>query len=276
MLLKAKEEKYAIGAFNANNLEQIQAIIEAAEEEKAPVILQASQGAIKYAGLETIVSMVRIAAEKATIPVVLHLDHGTDFDQNVKCLQVGFTSLMFDGSKLPYAENARITKKIVEMGHAAGLPVEAEIGRIPGTETHTIEQINEMYTKPDEAARFVEETEVDAIAVAVGSLHRMTEKAAKLDHDRLKKIKELTDVPLVLHGSSGVIDEELKIGIVEGICKINVATQLNMAFVDGIREAMGKMPDEVDPRKFFKVGKDRVKAVVRDRIRLFGSSGKGK
>jgi len=276
LLLRAKEEKFAIGAFNANNLEQVQAIIEAAEEERSPVILQASQGAIQYAGIENIVAIVKNMAERATVPVVLHLDHGTSFEQNIMCLRMGFTSLMFDGSKLPYEENVRITRKIVEIAHAVGLPVEGEIGQIPGTETHTLEEIQKMMTSPEEAARFVEETGVDSLAVAVGSLHRMREKAAYLDHDRIKKIAALTKIPLVLHGSSGVLDEEMKKGISEGLCKINVATQLNMAFTAGIKEAIAKMPDEVDPRKILKVGREKVKEVVRDRMRVFGSSGKAK
>ncbi|MGB9636909.1 MAG: class II fructose-bisphosphate aldolase, partial [Thermoplasmata archaeon] len=149
---RAEAEKYAVGAFNANNLEMVQAIIEAAEEENAPVILQASQGAIKYAGLEFIVSMVTTAAREVKVPVVLHLDHGTDFDQNVKCLRAGFTSLMFDGSSLPFEKNVEITRKIVEIAHPVGIPVEAEIGKVAGTEDNiTISEVEALMTDPDEA-----------------------------------------------------------------------------------------------------------------------------
>lgn len=275
LLEKAMREKYAVGAFNANNIEMVQAIIEAAEEENAPVILQASQGAIKYAGLENITAIVKNAAAMAKIPIALHLDHGTNYEQNVKCLRIGFTSLMFDGSKLPYEENVSITRKIVEMGHAVGVPVEGEIGKIAGTEDHiTVSEVEADMTEPEEALRFVEDTGVDSLAVAVGSVHRMKKKEAKLDHERIKKIAELVKIPLVLHGSSGVMDDEMRKGIKEGLCKINVATQLNMAFVEGMRKALNEKPEEVDPRRILGVSKELLKKVVRDRIRVFGCAGK--
>jgi fructose-bisphosphate aldolase class II len=275
LLEKAMRGKYAVGAFNANNIEMVQAIIEAAEEENAPVILQASQGAIKYAGLENIAAIVKNAAAMAKIPIALHLDHGTDYEQNVKCLRIGFTSLMFDGSKLPYEENVSITRKIVEMGHAVGVPVEGEIGKIAGTEDHiTVSEVEADMTEPEEALRFVADTGVDSLAVAVGSVHRMKKKEAKLDHERIKKIAELVKIPLVLHGSSGVMDDEMRKGIKEGLCKINVATQLNMAFVEGMRKALNEKPEEVDPRKILGVSKELLKKVVRDRIRVFGCAGK--
>lgn len=275
ILEKAMREKYAIGAFNANNIEMVQAIIEAAEEENAPLILQASQGAIQYAGLENISAIVRNAAATAKVPIALHLDHGTDYEQNVKCLCMGFTSLMFDGSKLPYNENVSITRKIVEMGHAVGVPVEGEIGRIAGTEDHiTVSEVEANMTEPEEALRFFRDTGVDSLAVAVGSVHRMKKKEAKLDHERIKSISKLVKIPLVLHGSSGVMDDEMKKGINEGLCKINVATQLNMAFVEGMKKALKDKPEEVDPRKILKVSKELLKEVVKDRIRVFGCGGK--
>lgn len=275
LLEKAMREKYAVGAFNANNIEMVQAIIEAAEEESAPVILQASQGAIKYAGLENVTAIVKNAADMAKIPIALHLDHGTNYEQNVKCLRIGFTSLMFDGSKLPYEENVSITRKVVEMGHAVGVPVEGEIGKIGGTEDHiTVSEVEADMTEPEEALRFVEDTGVDSLAVAVGSVHRMKKKEAKLDHERIKRIAELVKIPLVLHGSSGVMDDEMRKGIKEGLCKINVATQLNMAFVEGMRKALNEKPEEVDPRKILSLSKELLKKVVKDRIRVFGCAGK--
>jgi len=275
LLDKAMMEKYAVGAFNANNIEMVQAIIEAAEEENAPVILQASQGAIKYAGLENVAAIVKNAAAMSKVPVALHLDHGTDYEQNVKCLRMGFTSLMFDGSKLPYEENVSITRKVVEMGHAVGVPVEGEIGKIAGTEDHiTVTEVEASMTEPEEALKFVQDTGVDSLAVAVGSVHRMKRKEAKLDHERIRKIAELVKMPLVLHGSSGVMDDEMRRGIEEGLCKINVATQLNMAFVEGMKKALREKPEEVDPRKILKVSKELLKAVVKDRIKVFGCSGK--
>lgn len=274
VLTKAQREGYAVGAFNANNLEYVQAIIDAAEEEKAPVILQASQGAINYAGLDMIVAMVRTAAEKAKVPVVLHLDHGTSYEQNVRCLRAGFTSLMFDGSKLPYEENAAITKRIVEMAHVVGVPVEAELGQVPTAGNITWEDVEALMTDPEEAKRFVEETGVDFLAVAVGSVHKMTAQAAKIDVERTKKIAELTGVPLVLHGASGVTDDGYKEGIKAGICKINIATELNKAFTKGMHDALAKKPDEIDPRRIVGVGRQYVKEAVKAKMRLFGCSGK--
>ncbi|HAV20362.1 MAG TPA: tagatose-bisphosphate aldolase [Firmicutes bacterium] len=274
VLTKAQREGYAVGAFNANNLEYVQAIIDAAEEEKAPVILQASQGAINYAGLDMIVAMVRTAAEKATVPVVLHLDHGTSYEQNVRCLRAGFTSLMFDGSKLPYEENAAITKRIVEMAHVVGVPVEAELGQVPTAGNITWEDVEALMTDPEEAKRVVEETGVDFLAVAVGSVHKMTAQAAKIDVERTKKIAELTGVPLVLHGASGVTDDGYKEGIKAGICKINIATELNKAFTKGMHDALAKKPDEIDPRRIVGVGRQYVKEAVKAKMRLFGCSGK--
>ena len=273
---RAEDEKYAIGAFNANNLEMVQAIIEAAEEENAPVILQASQGAIKYAGLDFIVGMVTTAAKQVKVPVVLHLDHGTDFEQNVKCLRAGFTSLMFDGSALPFEKNVEITRKIVEIAHPVGIPVEAEIGRVAGTEDHiTVSEVEALMTDPEEAKKFVELTNCDSVAVAVGNVHRMLTRTAKLDIPRIRKIKELVGIPLVLHGATGIPDDGIKEAIAAGVRKINIATELNRAFVNGIKESIQKMPDEVDPRKILKKSKENVKNAVKEKMHLFGCVGKG-
>lgn len=273
ILIRAYKEGWAVGAFNANNLEYVQAIIEACAEEKSPVILQASQGAIKYAGLHNIVDMVKNVADSVSIPVVLHLDHGTDFKQNVECLKVGFTSLMFDGSLLSYEDNVRITRSLVEMAHAVGVPVEAELGRVGGSEEGIREEEVEMLmTNPEEAELFVKETGVDSLAVAVGSIHRLLKQEAKLDLHRIEKIREKIDLPMVLHGSSGVLDEYIIEGIKLGIAKVNVATELNKAFVQGMRIGLDNFPGEVDPRKILKISKDLVKEVVRNKVRLFGAS----
>ena len=274
LLIRAQKEGYAVGAFNANNLEYVQAIIEAAEEEKAPVILQASQGAIKYAGLEQIVAMVKNAAEAVSVPVVLHLDHGTDFIQNVRCLRAGFTSLMFDGSALPFEENVAITRKIVDIAHAVGIPVEAELGKVPQSGEITFEELKALMTDPEEALRFVELTQVDSLAVSVGSIHRMQVQEAHLDIERIQRIRELVGIPLVLHGASGVTDESYREGIKAGISKINVATELNKAFTRGLKEAMAEFPNEVDPRKFLTRAREETKKVVKAKMRLFGCSGK--
>jgi len=279
MLEEAQKGRYAIGAFNANNMEIIQAIVETAEEERAPVILQASQGAIKYAGLESIVVMVKVMAEKAKVPVALHLDHGTDYYQNIKCLRAGFTSLMYDGSKLPFDENVKMTKKVVEMAHACDIPVEAELGQIgkmgdsdePGV---ALERVKENMAVPEEAAKFVELTEIDFLAAAVGTIHGCRTPFAKLDIPRIEKIRELTGVPLVLHGASGANDEEVKKGIAAGICKINIDTRIRLYFVKKMREVLGKNPEEIDPRKILGPAKEAAKEIIRDRMRVFGCSGK--
>jgi len=277
ILVDAQKNHYAVGAFNANNMEIVQAIIETAEEEKAPVIVQASQGAIKYAGLEMIVTMVKTMAENVTIPVVLHLDHGTDFYQNIQCLRAGFTSLMFDGSKLSFDENVAMTKKVVEMAHTCKIPVEAEIGQIgkmdssdePGV-AH--ERIKEFMADPGEAERFVKMTGIDSLAAAVGTIHGCRELIAKLDIPRIEKIRNLTGVPLVLHGASGASDEEIKKGIAAGISKINIDTRIRMAFTKATREYLTQNPDEIDPRKMLAPAKGAAKEVIRGRIRVLGSN----
>ena len=277
MLKKAQEGGYAIGAFNANNMEIVQAIVAAAEERRSPVILQASQGAIKYAGLGMIVAMVREAAASA-VPVALHLDHGTDLDQNIRCLRAGFTSLMYDGSKLPFEENVANTKVIVGMAHACGLAVEAEIGQIgklddsdePGV---ALDKIREMMADPDEAADFIRQTGADFLAAAVGTIHGCREPIAKLDVERITRIRELTDCPLVLHGASGCTDEEITKGINAGVCKINIDTRIRNAFVTRMREVLADNPNEIDPRKILGPCRDAAKEVVLDRIRAFGCSG---
>ena len=275
-LIKAQKEKFGIGAFNANNMEFVEAIIEVAEEEKAPVIIQVSQGAIKYAGLEMATAIVKAAAELASVPVVLHLDHGTDYLQNVRCLRAGFSSLMFDGSALNFEDNVKMTAKITEMSHACNIPVEAELGKVLQIgDNNSAETIEKAMTQPDEAVRFVELTKIDSLAVAIGSVHAMKDRTAKLDIARLKKIQSLISIPLVLHGSSGVDPESIKEGITNGLCKINVATQLSVSFVKAIGEMYNKNPAEKDMRKILLPGKNAVKDRVREYMGYFGCKGKG-
>ncbi len=269
----ALAQRFAVGAFNANNMEMIQAIIETAHEERAPVILQVSQGAIRYAGLDYAVGLVKIAAAQVDIPVVLHLDHGTSFEQNVLCLRAGFTSLMFDGSKMPYGENVTISKRVCEIAHIAGIPVEAELGRVlQAKDGVTPEEVEAAMTNPDQAKEFIELTGADSLAVAVGSVHAMEAREATLDIYRIEAIRQQTGVPLVLHGSSGVKHESVLEAIEHGICKVNVATYLNQAFVQGMREGFEKHPDEVDPRKYLSISRENVKEAVREKIRLFRSN----
>lgn len=272
---KAEAGKYAVGAFNCNNMEIIQAIIQAAEEEKSPVIVQASQGAIKYAGLPYIVAMTRIAAEQASVPVALHLDHGTSFEQVMQCIRQGFSSVMIDGSKLELEENIKLTNRVLEVARAVGVSVEAELGKIGGTEDDiTVSDWEASMTDPEEARIFVEKTGVDALAVAIGTAHGQYKGTPKLDFDRLAKIRELVPVPIVLHGSSGVPDDAIRRAVELGVRKINIDTNIREAFVKGVKDTLAKNPDEIDPRKILGPAKAEMTAIIREKIRLFGSSGK--
>lgn len=275
LLQRAKKEGYAVGAFNLNNMEIAQAIIETAEEERAPVILQASQGAIQYAGIDYIAAIARAAAEKATVPVSLHLDHGTDFEQNVQCIRAGFSSIMFDGSRLPLQENINITKKICEIAHIIGVSVEGELGQIGKIgDNITKEQLEKMKANPQEAQEFAEKTKVDALAIAVGNIHGMRTREAEIDIPRIEKIRKLTNIPLVLHGASGIPDESVKQAIKAGISKINIDTEIRKAFVRGISMVLKENPNEIDPRKILGKAKTEMKEAVREKVRLFGCYGK--
>ncbi|NMB40505.1 MAG: class II fructose-1,6-bisphosphate aldolase [Firmicutes bacterium] len=275
VLEPAEKGGYAVGAFNANNMEIVQAIIESAAEERSPVILQASQGAIRYAGLDFIVSLVKTAAGGTDVPVVLHLDHGTDFDQVVRCIHSGFSSVMFDGSQLPYEENVATTVRVVEIARIVGVTVEAELGKIAGTEDDiSVDEQEAFFTDPQEAQRFVKETNVDALAVAIGTAHGPYKGEPKLDFPRLKQIKELASIPIVLHGASGVPDEAIRQAVSLGVNKINIDTDIRRAFTDGIKDYIKKDPDNIDPRKMFAPAKEDMKKIIKEKMRLFGSSGK--
>ncbi|WP_026486859.1 class II fructose-1,6-bisphosphate aldolase [Caldanaerobius polysaccharolyticus] len=275
ILQKANEGGYAVGAFNTSNLEITQAIIQAAEEEKAPVIIQVSMSAIKYAGIENIAAIVTTAAKNARVPVALHLDHGTDFDVVMQCLRHGWTSVMFDGSKYPFEENVAITRNIVNIAHPMGVSVEAELGKIGGTEDHiTVDEREATMTDPDEAVRFVEQTGVDYLAIAIGTAHGVYKGEPKLDFDRLKKIKSLLNMPIVLHGASGVPEESIVKAVELGVNKINIDTDLRQAFNSSLRRYLNENPDQYDPRKILAVPREAMKNVVAQKIRMFGSAGK--
>lgn len=275
VLEPAEKGGYAVGAFNANNMEIVQAIIESAAEERSPVILQASQGAINYAGLDYIVALVKAAAQGTDVPVVLHLDHGTDFEQVMRCIRSGFSSVMFDGSRLPLDENIAMTRRVVEIARAVGVSVEAELGKIGGTEDDiSVEEREALFTDPAEAERFVKETAVDALAIAIGTAHGPYKGEPRLDFPRLKRIKELTGAPIVLHGSSGVPDDAIRKAISLGVSKINIDTDIRQAFTSGITEFIKKNPDNIDPRKMLAPAKVEMKKKVKEKMRLFGCAGK--
>lgn len=275
VLKDAETGGYAVGAFNCNNMEIIQATATAAELEKSPVIIQASQGALKYAGLDYIAALVRVAAKEINIPIVLHLDHGTSFEQVVKCIRAGFTSVMVDGSGLPLEENIAFTSRAVNIARVVGVSVEGELGRIGGTEDNVLVSEQEaMFTDPVEAARFVNETGVDALAVAIGTAHGHYKGVPKLDFPRLVKIHSLVKVPVVLHGSSGVPDEDIREAIRLGIRKVNIDTDIREAFVNATRQVLEEQPEEIDPRKVLGPAREAAIEMIRKKIRVFGSTGR--
>lgn len=275
ILQDAHKNNYAVGAFNVNNMEIVQAIIEAAEELNSPVILQASQGGLKYAGVEYIAALGKVAAEKAKVPLALHLDHGTDFQQIMLCIRHGFSSVMIDGSQYELEENIAITKKVVEIAHAVGISVEAELGKIGGIEDDiVVDEREATFTDPMEAKLFVDKTKVDYLAIAVGTAHGVYKGEPKLDFDRIKAIKEAVNIPLVLHGSSGVPNDAIEKAVSLGINKINIDTDLRIAFTDAIKDFLKKDPDNIDPRKILGPGKEAMKEVIKEKMRLFGSAGR--
>lgn len=266
---------YAVGQFNINNLEFTQAIVEVANEEGAPVILGASEGAIKYMGLEYVAAIARVAAETSRVPVVLHLDHGGSFDMVMKCVRHGFTSVMIDGSHHAFADNVALTKKVVEACHSVQVHVEAELGRIGGVEDDlTVDAREAALVHPDEAEEFVRVTAVDAFAPAIGSAHGHYKGKPELAFDRLAEVQKRTGVPLVLHGGTGIPDEDIRKAISLGVSKINVNTENQSAFTDAIRHIFEADKKVYDPRKYLGPARAAIKEAVRTKIQLFGSSGR--
>ena len=275
ILRDAQKGGYAIGAFNCNNMAIVQAIVAAAEAEKSPVIVQASQGAMRYAGIEYIAAMTCLAAEKASVPVALHLDHGTSFAQVMNCVRNNFTSVMIDGSQLSLEDNIALTKKVVEAVRPLGISVEAELGKIGGTEDDiSVSAEDALFTDPNEAEIFVRETQVDALAVAIGTAHGQYKGVPKLDFDRLEEIRKRVDIPIVLHGSSGVPDEDIRKAISLGVSKVNIDTNIREAFMNAARKVIAEHPNEIDPRKILGPAREATTEIIREKIRLFGSSGK--
>lgn len=274
-LPKAKAEKFAVGQFNMNNLEFAQAITEAAMEEKSPFIFGVSEGALKYMGLEYTVAIAKAAAKKSGLPIALHLDHGSSFDIAMQCIRAGFTSVMFDGSHYPLEENIRMTREIVKAAHAMGVSVEGELGTIGGVEDDiSVEEAEAALAKPEEAIRFYEETGVDALAIAVGTAHGMYKGEVKIRYDIIEAVASKIPVPIVLHGGSGVPDDMIREAIRRGVGKINVNTENQIACTNTIREILGKDAKVYDPRKYLGPAREAMKQVVKEKIRLFGSSNK--
>jgi tagatose 1,6-diphosphate aldolase GatY/KbaY len=270
LLLDGQKGGYAIGAFNAENMEMAQAIIMAAEEMNAPVIVQTTAGTLKYAPPACFSGMVLRLAAAAKVPVALHLDHGDSFELAEECKLEGYTSLMIDGSLLPYEDNVALTRRVVVM--AGELPVEAELGTVGGKEDG--HEAQAQYTDPEQAADFAARTGISSFAVAIGTAHGIYKGIPKLDLKRLSEIRRTVSIPLVLHGTSGVPFDQVSACIERGICKVNYATELRIAFTDGIKKAMAERPDAFDPKKYLGSGREAVKALVCDRIKLLKSAGK--
>jgi len=275
MLIDAQQGHYAIAAFNIHNLETLKAVVETAREERAPVILQATPGTCRYAGVNFLYAMAETAAQEADIPAALHLDHGDDVNLALECIDSGFTSVMVDGSKLPFEQNVEMVRKVVDYARPRGVQVEAELGRVGGVEEElSVSEYEAALTEPEKAAEYVERTGVDSLAVAIGTAHGMYKGEPKLDFERLEQIRKIVAVPLVLHGCSGVPDDMVKKAVAMGICKINIATDIKIAFAGALLDYFKDNPREVDPRKYFKPAMDAVKHVARYKIRLAGCCGK--
>lgn len=301
MLKKSREENYAVGAFNINNMECVQAIIEAAAETNSPVILQVSPSAIKYAGIKYLVSLVEVAVQNyPNIPVALHLDHGLDFETCKMCIDEGFTSVMIDGSSLDFENNIELTKKVVDYAHSKGVVVEAELGKLAGIEDDVnVSEKDSMYTDPKQALEFVIRTGCDSLAIAIGTSHGAykNKESVILRFDILKEIKKmLPDTPLVLHGAStveptlvsmcneyganiigavGIKEDMLKEACKQGISKINVDTDLRLAMTAGIRKSFFDNPSLIDPRKYLSVSRQLMKELVKQKIEnIFCSNNK--
>ncbi|ACJ35082.1 Fructose-1,6-bisphosphate aldolase [Anoxybacillus flavithermus WK1] len=276
MLKQALAGKYAVGQFNINNLEWTQAILAAAEEEKSPVILGVSEGAARYmGGFKTVVNMVKGLMEdmNITVPVAIHLDHGSSFEKCKAAIDAGFTSVMIDASHHPFEENVEITSKVVEYAHARGVSVEAELGTVGGQEDDVVAE-GIIYANPDECEELVKRTGIDCLAPALGSVHGPYKGEPKLGFKEMEEIRDRTGVPLVLHGGTGIPTEQIQRAISLGTSKINVNTENQMAFTKVVREVLAKDEKVYDPRKFLGPGRDAIKETVIGKMREFGSSGK--
>jgi fructose-bisphosphate aldolase, class II len=278
MLEKAKAENYAVGQFNLNNLEFTQAILKAAQEEKSPVILGVSEGAARYmGGFKLTVAMVKALMEeyKVTVPVAIHLDHGSSFQKCAEAIHAGFTSVMIDGSHHPLEENIELTKKVVELAHIHGVSVEAELGRIGGQEDDLIvDDAEAAYAVPSECDQLVRETGVDCFAPALGSVHGPYKGEPNLGFDRMKEVMELTGVPLVLHGGTGIPTKDIQKAISLGTAKINVNTENQISSHNAVKEYIAANPDKYDPRSYLTAARDAIQSTVQGKMREFGSSNK--
>lgn len=274
ILKKAQEEHYAVGAFNVENMEMVMAVISAAAEMNAPVIMQTTPSTVKYAGLDYFLANAKVAASRANVPVAMHLDHGSSFELAAQAFRTGYTSIMIDGSHGDFESNVKVSKAVVDMCKPSGIAVEAELGKVGGKEDDLDGGDGDIYTDPLEAKEFVERTGVDSLAIAIGTAHGMYKGEPKLDLDRLSAIREVVSVPLVLHGGSGIPDSKVQEAIRRGICKVNYATELRIAYTNGVNKCLSENPDTIDPKKYNKAGFDEVKKFVKEKIKVCGCENK--
>lgn len=274
MLIDAQKGGYAVGAFNVENMEMVMAAVGAAEEQNSPIILQTTPSTVKYAGLDFYYANAKVAAENATVPVAIHLDHGESFDLAMAAFRAGYTSIMIDGSHSSFEENIAVSKAVVDACKSSNISVEAELGKVGGKEDGLDGGEGNPHTDPKEAKEFAERTGVDSLAVAIGTAHGVYKGEPKLDIERLKEINAVVDIPLVLHGTTGVPDETVKECIKNGICKVNYATGLRIAFSDGVKAKLKEDPEVIDPKKYNACGMKEVKAYVAQKLEVCGSVNK--
>ena len=275
MLLDAQAGHYAVGAFNVESLEFVMAVIKAAEDKKSPVIMQTTPGTVKYANLDYFAAMCKVAADAASVPVAIHLDHGDGFDRCVQAMHAGYTSVMIDGSHVPFEDNIALTASVTKVAAPLGIPVEAELGKVGGKEDDgpAVEGEN-PYTDPNEAEEFVARTGCGSLAVGVGTAHGVYKGTPHIEQGVLKEIRSRLEIPLVLHGTSGVPDDQVAEAIRNGICKVNYATELRQAFTRGFMGYMADNPGCFDPKKPSKPGMQEIYDVVASHMDNLGSTNK--
>lgn len=267
LLCKAQERGNAVPAFNVENMETVQGVIQAAEELNCPVILQTTPSSVNYAGLDFFAACARTAIRNTRVPIALHLDHGSSYELAANAMKEGYSSVMIDGSRLSFEDNVALTSRVSELGKILGVSVEAELGSVGGKEDSSISE-SVTFTDPAQAVEFAERTKIDSLAVAIGTSHGFYKGVPKLDIKRLQEIRAAVDIPLVLHGTSGVPDEVVKECIRNGICKVNYATDLRNAFTKAVRLSMEKNPGDIDPKKYLGAGREAVAETAKKRILL--------
>jgi len=275
LLVEAREKGYAVPAFNVHTLEMLQAVVEAAEESGSPLILQTTTGTVKHLGADYIAAAAQTAAAKSRVPIALHLDHCQDFSLILQCIRAGYTSVMIDQSMHAFETNVNMTRKVVEIARALNVNVEAELGKVGGVEDDIqVEDHMASLADPEECRQFVELTGVPTLAPAIGTAHGIYKGEPRIDFDRIAEIAAKTDVPLVLHGGSGIPDSQLRRCISLGMAKVNVATELKNAFTISLQKFFSERPDEWDPRSYMTAAKAAVKRLAMEKISICGAAGR--